>query len=286
MFFLSLLLLLMFVSFNVIRPVYSTGLSVDGSGSNACTGTSCSVLAFGTSNPNDVIIVFAGTITGPSITFFTPTDSQGHLSFTLRKSTPVSAGVMSEWWAIATPTLSGDTITVTASGNSFIALQVWGMNGANTASPFDPSAGVPATNSGTVPPCGSGSCSDSISVTISSTSNANDVILGMVADDFFSDTLTAGSGFSLIAVQNGGTAAEFKVVSTTQSGLSVSFTISHQDSESGANWAMIGDAVQAPAVTSTTTTSAPPIPEYPYGLVLLAILLVIGYGLVRRRINY
>jgi hypothetical protein len=36
----------------------------------------------------------------------------------------------------------------------------------------------------------------------------------------------------------------------------------------------------------TTTTSAPPIPEYPYGLTLLAILLVIGYGLVRRRINY
>ncbi len=40
-----------------------------------------------------------------------------------------------------------------------------------------------------------------------------------------------------------------------------------------------------PAAT-TTTTSAPLIPEYPYGLTLLAILLVIGYGVVRRRINY
>ena len=37
---------------------------------------------------------------------------------------------------------------------------------------------------------------------------------------------------------------------------------------------------------TTTTTTAAPIPEYPYGLPLLAILLVIGYGLVRRRINY
>ncbi|MGP8069437.1 MAG: hypothetical protein ACLP5V_06065 [Candidatus Bathyarchaeia archaeon] len=40
-----------------------------------------------------------------------------------------------------------------------------------------------------------------------------------------------------------------------------------------------------PAATSTTTTTLP-IPEYPYGLPLLAILLVIGYGVVRRRINY
>jgi hypothetical protein len=35
-----------------------------------------------------------------------------------------------------------------------------------------------------------------------------------------------------------------------------------------------------------TIQAAPPIPEYPYGLPLLAILLVIAYGLVRRRINY
>lgn len=40
-----------------------------------------------------------------------------------------------------------------------------------------------------------------------------------------------------------------------------------------------------PAVTTTTSTASP-IPEYPYGLPLLAILLVIGYRLVRRRINY
>jgi hypothetical protein len=105
------------------------------------------------------------------------------------------------------------------------------------------------------------------------------MMLGMVADDNFPDPLTAGSGFSLITVQNGGAAAEFKVVSTTQSGLTVPFTITHQDSESGADWVMIADAVQGLPTT-------PPIPEYPLGLPLLAILLVIGYGVVRRRINY
>jgi hypothetical protein len=266
----------------LLQPVYSfPSLSVDGSGSNACTGTSCSVLTFGTSNPNDVIIVFAATITGPSVTFSTPTDSQGHLSFTLRKSTPLpGSGVMNEWWAVATPALSGDTITVTDSGNSYIALHVWGISGANTASPFDSSAGVPATNSGTTPFCGSASCSVPISVTISSTSNSNDMVLGMAADNSFPNTLTAGSGFSLITVQAGGAVAEFKVVSTTQSGLSVPMTMTDISGEGGVNWSMIGDAVQA------ASTPPPPIPEYPLGLSLLAILLVIGYGLVRRRMNY
>ena len=31
--------------------------------------------------------------------------------------------------------------------------------------------------------------------------------------------------------------------------------------------------------------AAPPIPEYPLGLPILAILTIIGYGLVRRRTN-
>ena len=102
----------------------------------------------------------------------------------------------------------------------------------------------------------------------------------MVGDTVLSDTLTAGSGFSLITSQNGGLASEFKTVSATQSGLSVPFTMTDHSSESGTDWSMIGDAVQA------ASTPTPPIPEYPYGLTLLAILLVIGYGLVRRRINY
>jgi len=37
---------------------------------------------------------------------------------------------------------------------------------------------------------------------------------------------------------------------------------------------------------TSTTTTAPTIPEYPYGLTLLTILLVIGYGVVRRRVSY
>ncbi len=38
-----------------------------------------------------------------------------------------------------------------------------------------------------------------------------------------------------------------------------------------------------PAVTSTTTTTSTPIPEYPLGLALLGIVMILAYGLVRRR---
>ncbi|MGA2627692.1 MAG: hypothetical protein ABSF63_11640 [Candidatus Bathyarchaeia archaeon] len=38
-----------------------------------------------------------------------------------------------------------------------------------------------------------------------------------------------------------------------------------------------------PAVTSTTTTVTTPIPEYPYGLALLAVFMVLGYAVVKRR---
>jgi hypothetical protein len=100
------------------------------------------------------------------------------------------------------------------------------------------------------------------------------MILGMVGIHA-EDTFAAGSGgFTLIA-EPFVAGAEFKVVSSTQSSLSVPMTLGDPG---GIPWVMFGDAVQA--------ASTPPIPEYPYGMPLLAILLVIGYGLVRRRINY
>ncbi|MGP8070724.1 MAG: hypothetical protein ACLP5V_12620 [Candidatus Bathyarchaeia archaeon] len=87
-------------------------------------------------------------------------------------------------------------------------------------------------------------------------------------------TFSAGSGgFTLIA---GPTlaGAEFKVVSSTQSSLSVPITLNNDFG--GIAWVMFGDAVQA-------ASAAPPIPEYPYGLPLLAIFTVLAYGVIRRR---
>jgi len=44
---------------------------------------------------------------------------------------------------------------------------------------------------------------------------------------------------------------------------------------------MLGDAKAA--VATATTRTGPPIPEYPLGLPIHAILMIIGYGIVRRK---
>jgi hypothetical protein len=255
----------------LITPVYSTpNLSIDGTASNSCSGlTSCSVTPFGTSNPNDVIVVLATTF---AVTFNTPTDVQGHLSFALRKT--FTAGVTdSEWWAVASTALSGDTITLTStSGPASIGLVVWGINGANTMSPFDPSSGVPATNSGTAT-C-STPCIYPVTGTISSTSNGNDMILGLAGDDL-SNVLGADSGFTLIAI-TAVAAAEFEVVTSTQTGLSVpmSLSLAQIQGTGTANWVMIVDAVQGLPI--------PPIPEYPLGISVLAISTILAYAVIKR----
>jgi hypothetical protein len=56
------------------------------------------------------------------------------------------------------------------------------------------------------------------------------------------------------------------------------YTVSASDDSSGCvSFTVI------PAVTSTTTTVTTPIPEYPYGLALLAIFMILGYAVIKRR---
>jgi hypothetical protein len=45
------------------------------------------------------------------------------------------------------------------------------------------------------------------------------------------------------------------------------------------------DFTVIPAATTTTTTVTTPIPEYPYGLPLLAILTILCYAVIKRRIR-
>ena len=46
--------------------------------------------------------------------------------------------------------------------------------------------------------------------------------------------------------------------------------------------AVMGELTVIPATTTTTTVTTP-IPEYPYGLALLAIFMVLGYPVIKRR---
>lgn len=265
---LVLAVIVLVVLANNIGIVHAAELALDGAASNTCTGSShsatCSV-TLTTSNSNDIIIAFAnGECAGP-VTLGTPTGSG--LSFTLRKSgVALSLG---EWWALATSALSSETITITESSTlcggppittSFV---VWGIAGANTVTPFDPNMGLPSQNTGI-------GASGSVSV---STSNANDMILGMVGGGANIGGGSAGPGFTIIKSDSlANAASEYEVVSSTQSALSVSINFGGNTA-----WEMFGDAVQA--------APAPPIPEYPLGLFILAILTVIAYGLISRKIR-
>ncbi len=260
---LVLVVMILAVLGNNVRSVSATGLAVDGAVSNECSALgSCSV-TLTTGSPNEVIIVFGnnggGIGTDP---FGTLTDIQSKLSFTSRTSHVVGDDNVEEWYAIASSALSSDIITLTAGTTNHLlfALNVWGIIGANTVTPFDPSA--PAT-----PNVGGGG---SANVPGDSTSNANDMLLGLVGQSGTA-TWTAGSPFTLLDSPNTHSgAAEFEIVSSTQSGLTVSITPSPS-----LTWDMIVDAVQAAPLT--------PIPEYPLSISILALFMIVGYGMIRRK---
>src|SRR5437870_985300 len=216
----------------VSNSVGAGSLALDGFTSNQASSTSVSS-PLTTTNSNDVIYVSVTAKGGTGIN--TPTATG--LTFTLRKSAGTTPK-FATYYAIASSPLSAVSITATASGASYVIMNAFGVSGANTASPFDSNAAIPASNTGT---------GNSHSVTIS-TSNANDFLIGPVGIDDPTDacsTATALGGFTKITdkgnVLRWG-ASEYKIVSATQTSLSVTMS---SNCSSSSTWVMIGDAVQA-----------------------------------------
>ena len=151
-----------------------------------------------------------------------------------------------EWYAYTTLPLTSDSITVNiAASTKKFAINVFGVSGANVFSPFDPNSAVPATASGS-------STTPSVSV---STSNANDMILGLFMQNGGSTT-TPGSGFSTItSAKSTGTLtmmySEDEVVTSAQSGLSVKATYATSNA-----WMVIGDALEKAVVTNVSSADA------------------------------
>jgi hypothetical protein len=143
-----------------------------------------------------------------------------------------------EFYAIASSAINaGDVISDGESGQSShdTVLIAFGITGASTSAPFDTHTGLPESNTGT---------SGTPNVAAFSTSNANDLIIGMTGYTGTSTNETAASGYTLIASQTYSTsqvwcAAEYEVVSTTSiPKVTWGTTISSSD------WVMIVDAVQ------------------------------------------
>ena len=184
------------------------------------------------------------------------TDNLGtHLTYTARCSSCDNHGSESieEYYAVtSSATGSSFTISATMSGAASYDIYAFGITGANLASPFDSDFVANTLFSG------HSGTSGTESVTGVSSSNANDMIVGL--EGHASTTLqTAVSPFALIgSVHTANTqsiAAEDEMVSATQSGITVSF-----GQTSGGAWSMIIDAVEAAPLPTLTLapTAGPP----------------------------
>ena len=226
----------------IISGAIAGGIIPDGSA--ACNASTSCFLTLTTSSANDVIIVAQATNQngncGPPATPTAP-----GLSFAIRARSNAGIGYnnqnICEYYAISSVPLASVTIACSPGYvNGRTSCIAFGIANANTASPFD---GVPCTNYGTstTPSC------------LITTSNANDLLIGL-STNVAGTTATAGSGFSTIIDQssdtNGNSYAEYKMVSTLQSGASVGLTYA-----ASVNWAIIGDAIKASSSPTTTTAT-------------------------------
>jgi hypothetical protein len=237
-------------------------LSLDGNANGLDVTTPNAGVTLTTTHSNDIVVLevfnessspFEGDPTGnPPVPVTSVTDTAG-LTWHLRAATssqivqgwPAQAvgSDMELWWALAPSLLSSDKIVPALSGSTdCISYTAFGVNGANTASPWDTDGALPAQGyniSGTVTPQVSGI----------STNAANTMLIGVLGtgqdgSDNNGAGYTAGSGYTLIDQNvNGGcnlasgAAAEYKIVSSAQSNTTGAFA-----SQFG-GWFMTGDAI-------------------------------------------
>jgi flagellin-like protein len=227
----------------------SGGMVVEGATTAKFSSASSGFFTLSTSSSNDVIVVLVSnenqpgavvrtvsTITATGLVFSAHSSGAGNQIST---APYVDAEV---WSAIAASPLSSVLITVTLSGSTEAAsIVAFGVSGANTGTPWDPHPALAVAKN-------TASSLPTASVT---TNNANDMILGFtgIGAAAGSSTLESNTaGFTMIQQQltaAGGdsslAAAEYQLVSSVQSPISVAFTAVNT------NWVMIGDALQAAA---------------------------------------
>jgi len=188
----------------------SAVLALDGSATaNYTGGTNTYTITLSTSDANDVIIVGAFANNTPNA--ITGVSSSNVVWDGAARGTALTASgnTLTQWRGVASSALTSEVITLTfASTTTFSTAAAFGINGANTSSSFDSNGALPATTTTTTPP----------SV---STSNLNDFIYSFAVEN--NNAGSAGSGFTGIQFSNF-IGTQYKIVSTTQSGLSMAIT--------------------------------------------------------------
>lgn len=174
-------------------------LALDGSAHANGSGTSIGA-SLTTANANDVIVVIC-LANGADLESIT--DDAG-LTWT-KITEGGGSNKIDLWYAIAASALTSNTITCNFSvAASFSTLDVFGISGANTSSPFDADASTPANGT--------------TSELVVSTDTADCFIIGGYR--MGTANPTAGSGWTLISGANF-QLAEYKIVSSPQTDLVV-----------------------------------------------------------------
>jgi hypothetical protein len=204
-------------------------LAIDGANLAGCghSTNSCST-TLSTTHTNDIIMVYTfESLDLQTSCTFTLSDtsgliwnSRGGVSGRNDGTTGSNRDQNAEFWAQSPGLLSSDVITESILGcasvqygGEYNGLYAIGVSGANFNSPFDP------TNPQAVSSAG---YSNTPSVSIS-TSNSNDMIIGVAQQSSFG-TLTPGSGFTVIlATGPGGAASEFAIVHSPLANSQVTF---------------------------------------------------------------
>jgi hypothetical protein len=135
-------------------PGGPAGMTIDGTAVNqSISAASSGTVSLTTALTNDIIVVAVHTeaTTARTVSGIADTSSLTwhHRTSQQLANTPSGyTGNLEVWWALASSTLSSDTITVTLSGSVDAAsIVAFAINGARIASPFD--AALPLTNTGT-----------------------------------------------------------------------------------------------------------------------------------------
>ena len=232
-------------------------LAIDGNGfSNQSTVLPSASVTLTTASANDVIIL---NIVENGSAIASVSDTAG-LTWQERAVAGTSPYPIYQYYAIAPHALSADSITVNFTSSPlyypyYVDLHAFGISGANTSSPFDTNASIPATSN-----------NSTVSAT---TSNANDLIFA--AYRLSAPTASAGSGWTAIGASADNYLSEYQIVSTTQSGLVATASLATGQENGGIIDAVVQAAATqpiGPTVSSVSTTTG----DYDAGKVLTLTL--------------
>ena len=117
----------------------------DGSAIGGGSEASSYTVTLSTSSSPDVIIAFVTTYVGSSPISVSGISSS-HLTFVKRVLASNTGNEnLEEWYAIASSPLSNEVITITLGAAGYSTASIFGISGANVASPFDTNSGLPTT---------------------------------------------------------------------------------------------------------------------------------------------